>query len=72
MTNNGRIGGLWSVGDVNSFVQTALSTLEKPLIDESIAAQNYFEGELSFSAIGIQAASIYERVTERYNKQIII
>jgi glycosyltransferase involved in cell wall biosynthesis len=68
MTDEGRIGGLWSVGDVNDFVQTAFSTLEKPLRDESFAAREFFDEKLSFSAIGIQAVSIYIHVTQRYNK----
>lgn len=66
MTNEGRIGGLWKVGESEAFFRTASRVLQAPYNRQAEAARAFFEEHLSFPAIGRQATSIYQTlVTHR-------
>ncbi|MBA3533526.1 MAG: glycosyltransferase, partial [Ardenticatenales bacterium] len=67
MTDEGRLGALWTVGDSNSLLHTAVETLKEALAPKSAAARHFFEERLSFPALGRQAMEIY-RATQQKQK----
>jgi len=62
MTNNGKIGGLWKCGDVNSFYNISKEVINKPIAIESEKVLKYFLNNLSFSAISKKAKLFYENL----------
>lgn len=64
MTDNGRLGALWSVGDSSSFVEAARRAINKPIIDESKACVDFFNRNLSFDAIADITLKHYKTVVK--------
>jgi len=62
ITDDGRIGALWPVGQAEAFAQALLQVLQQPLAAQSKTARDFFAGQLSFSALGRKALSIYQQV----------
>ena len=60
MTNNGKIGALWQPGNSASFVQAAMLALQKNKEKESIACVQFFNQQLSFTAIAQTTIGYYK------------
>lgn len=65
MTDGGRIGALWPPGDAGALSAAALDLWQYPREPLSRAARSFFEGRLSFPAIGRQAVAIYRQLAAR-------
>jgi glycosyltransferase involved in cell wall biosynthesis len=61
MTDQGRLGELWPVGQAGACAAAILKAANRPLDEESLAVRRFFEAHLSYPAIGRQARAIYER-----------
>jgi len=62
MTDDGKIGGLWQVGDHAQCAKKIVEVTARPLNKLSEAAYRYYLEHLSFNAIGRGALEIYERI----------
>ncbi|MBL7738080.1 MAG: glycosyltransferase family 4 protein [Chitinophagaceae bacterium] len=69
MTGNGRLGALWKPGIKESFLQAAITAINKPLIDEGKACIDFFHKELSFDAIAATAMQHYRQVVHARAKK---
>ena len=71
MTDNGRLGSLWKVGNSESFVNAVRTAVNKPLIPEAEGCIDYFNKELSFDAIAETAISYYQAVINKRQKKLM-
>ncbi|MBV7327647.1 glycosyltransferase family 4 protein [Chloroflexi bacterium TSY] len=62
ITNDGTIGALWTVDDVDAFEDAFVKVWTQSLTEQSEKAQRYFQSRWSFSVIGQKAAKIYEQI----------
>ena len=60
ITDGGRIGALWPVGDLEALTAALLHIVEQPLAPLSYEARRFFEATWSFPAIGRQALAAYQ------------
>jgi glycosyltransferase involved in cell wall biosynthesis len=60
ITNNGKIGALWSCNDAYSFYKNAKEIINKAFEVESEKALDFFSDNLSFPAITRKAKMFYE------------
>ena len=65
MTDGGRIGACWRVGDAGDMAAAFLRAMRKPLSPESDAAAAFFERKLSFPAIAQQCIDAYGQCWRR-------
>ncbi|MCB8969089.1 MAG: glycosyltransferase family 4 protein [Ardenticatenaceae bacterium] len=70
LTDNGRIGALWPVGDEERFVAALRHVLAQPVQAQSAAARQFFEQQWSFAAIGRRALQVYEMAWQRRQEKI--
>jgi glycosyltransferase involved in cell wall biosynthesis len=68
MTDNGRIGALWPVGDSQAFAESFLSLVHSPIDQLSRATRKHFENTFSFERIGEQASVFYKKVTDQKSR----
>jgi len=69
MTENAQLGALWEPGNKNSFIQAAISAIDKPLKEEAEKCIDFFKKHLSFDAIAEQAIKHYQKTIEVRNKK---
>jgi glycosyltransferase involved in cell wall biosynthesis len=69
MTEDGQLGALWEPGNKNSFIQAAISAIDKPLREEAERCIDFFKKDLSFDAIAEQAIKHYQKTIELRNKK---
>jgi len=65
MTDGGRFGGLWRVGDASDFARVAVRVIAKPRQELAREARAHFERVLSAEAIGREARAAYETLLAR-------
>lgn len=65
MTNNGQIGALWSPGNSTLFVQAAIVALQKDKAAASAACVQFFEQQLSFTAIVQTTIGYYRKAINK-------
>ncbi len=65
LTQNGRIGRLWEVGNRNDLVTKMLEIVELPIEHESVKTLTLFNERFSFKAIILQMKSIYQNVSSQ-------
>ena len=65
MTDQGRLGELWPVGQAGACAAAILKAANRPLDEESLAVRRFFDAHLSYPAIGRQARAIYETLARR-------
>lgn len=70
LTDDGRVGALWPVGDGRGFVAALNTVLARPLPPQSRAARDLFEERWSFAAVGREALSAYRSIWETRQKRI--
>jgi len=68
MTDNGRLGALWKVGDAGSFVDAVYEAMQKSLQEEGKACIEFFKDTLSYDAIAGIALGHYEKVVRSRNE----
>jgi glycosyltransferase involved in cell wall biosynthesis len=71
MTDNGRLGCLWNVGDSESFVNAVRNAMNKPLMQEAAACIDFFNRHLSFDAIAETVICHYQTVIEKRQKKLM-
>ena len=64
LTDGGRIGALWPVGDVEAFTAALLHVAGQPLAPLSHEARRFFDATWSFPAIGRQAVAAYRQAIQ--------
>lgn len=64
LTDGGRIGALWPVGDVEAFAAALLRMAEQPTTQLSHAARRYFDATWSYPAVGREAVSAYSTLIQ--------
>jgi glycosyltransferase involved in cell wall biosynthesis len=70
MTDNGRLGALWQVGNKNSFVDAVNNVVQKPLLYEANDCIKFFKNNLSFDGIAVIAMLHYQKIiTARNNNR---
>lgn len=69
LTDNGRIGALWPVGDVAGFVTALQQVLARPIQPQSEAARRLFDQRWSFAAIAQQILPIYQALWQQRQLQ---
>lgn len=62
MTDNGRLGSLWQIGNSQSFLEAAAIAMSKNVEIESRNCVDFFKGNLSFEAIASTAIKHYQKV----------
>lgn len=60
LTDDGRIGRLWTVGEIDSFVEAVLAVCQQPLPPQKEAARRWFQTKWTFEKIGQEAAKSYK------------
>jgi glycosyltransferase involved in cell wall biosynthesis len=68
LTDNGRLGAVWETGNKDSLIESAMTAINKPLLEESIACTDFFRRNLSFDAIATTAIEHYKKILERRSK----
>jgi glycosyltransferase involved in cell wall biosynthesis len=63
LTNGGRIGALWPVGDREAFTTALLRIAAQPLAPLSLETRRFFDTTLSFPALGRRAVAVYRQLT---------
>jgi glycosyltransferase involved in cell wall biosynthesis len=62
ITDGGRIGALWTVGDPTAFAAALLDVVRRPLEPASAQARRFFRENWSFPAIGRRALEAYDAI----------
>ena len=70
MTDEGKLGVLWEPDNKNSFVEAAITALNKPLEQEAKACIDFFKNNLSFDKIAETAIKHYQAIIERRIQKI--
>ncbi len=66
MTDQGNMGALWQVGQSSELTRAIRQVIKQPVAKLRAQARSWFEQQLSFPAIGRQAAAAYqEMITQR-------
>jgi glycosyltransferase involved in cell wall biosynthesis len=65
LTGAGSVGALWPCGDAHGLCQALLATARRAGPEMRAAARAHFERELSFDALGVKLAAMYEEVLAR-------
>lgn len=64
VTDTGRVGALWSVGDVDGFVNALGGVIQRDMTSQSAAARELFRERWHFSAIAKQVLTVYDSVLQ--------
>ncbi|HET6386388.1 MAG TPA: glycosyltransferase family 4 protein [Armatimonadota bacterium] len=65
LTDNGRWGGLWRVGDAASLAHTLVDWESRLAADTRVQIRRFFEDRFTFEAIGRRAVSAYQTLIPR-------
>ncbi len=65
MTDEGAIGALWPPGDSEACAAAVHRALDRPLVEQSRAAREFFQRRLSYAAIGRESVAAYSELLEK-------
>lgn len=67
MTHQGAFGALWPVDDAQALAEALRTVTARPWAEQSAAARQFFDAQLSISAIARQALAAYAELANRRN-----
>lgn len=70
MTDKGKLGALWQVGDKDSFVEAVNKAMAKPLQAEANACIEFYKQHLSFDAIAETAVRHYRDISNKRQQKV--
>lgn len=70
MTDKGKLGALWEVGNKDSFIEAVNKAMAKPLQSEAKACIEFYKHHLSFDAIAGVAEVHYKQIIKKRKQKI--